>query len=74
MNHDQVPAHKYTYNLLQSMHGFQGGVLPRGDVYSYEILLLEMFTGKRPTDDRFTGDMNLRKWVGEALSARFLNN
>lgn len=38
-----------------------------GDVYSYGILLLEMFTGKKPTDDMFSGEMSLKEWVGKAL-------
>jgi len=35
----------------------------RGDVYSYNILLLEMFTAKSPTEDMFIEGLSLRKFV-----------
>lgn len=38
-----------------------------GDVYSYGILLLEMFTGKRPTDDMFNDGLDLHNFVKTAL-------
>ncbi|KAM3733625.1 hypothetical protein ACB098_11G151100 [Castanea mollissima] len=33
------------------------------DVYSYGILLLKMFTGKRPTDNIFQDDFNLHDYI-----------
>lgn len=36
-------------------------------MYSYGILLLEMFTSKRPTDDMFKGEMSIKVWVENAL-------
>uniref|UniRef100_A0A5B7AAK6 non-specific serine/threonine protein kinase n=1 Tax=Davidia involucrata TaxID=16924 RepID=A0A5B7AAK6_DAVIN len=41
-----------------------------GDMYSYGILLLEMFTGKRPTDELFKDSLNLHNFVKEALPNR----
>lgn len=35
----------------------------KGDVYSFGILVLEIVTGKKPTDDMFVGGLSLPKWV-----------
>ncbi|KAK3231278.1 hypothetical protein Dsin_003159 [Dipteronia sinensis] len=45
------------------------GVKPTtsGDVYSYGVMLLELFTGKSPTSRDFNGEMNLIKWVQSAF-------
>lgn len=34
-----------------------------GDVYSFGITLLELFTGKSPTDEGFSEKQNIVKWV-----------
>ena len=38
-----------------------------GDVYSYGVLLLEMFTGVSPTDERIRDGLNLHKHVEMAF-------
>ena len=43
-----------------------------GDVYSFVILLLEMFTGRRPTDKLFKDDLNLHNFVKLALLGRVM--
>ncbi|XP_055960170.1 LRR receptor-like serine/threonine-protein kinase EFR [Mercurialis annua] len=39
-----------------------------GDVYSYRTLLLESFTGKRPTDEALKDGYNLHKFSVSAFS------
>ena len=43
-----------------------------GDVYSYGVLLLEMLTGRRPTDPFFNDTTNLPKYVEMACPGNLL--
>jgi serine/threonine protein kinase len=44
-----------------------------GDIYSYGVLLLEMFTGKRPTDDMFKEGLSIQKFTALALPERVMD-
>ncbi|CAI9090347.1 OLC1v1025104C1 [Oldenlandia corymbosa var. corymbosa] len=47
-----------------------GGLISRRcDIYSYGIMLMEVFTRKKPSNEMFTGDFNLKTWVNNAMSA-----
>ncbi|KAK1610961.1 hypothetical protein QYE76_034634 [Lolium multiflorum] len=54
-------------------YGQGNEVSVNGDTYSYGILLLELFTGKRPTDSEFLQDLNLHRFVEIALRDQVTN-
>ncbi|PRQ57151.1 putative protein kinase RLK-Pelle-LRR-XII-1 family [Rosa chinensis] len=53
---------------------YAGGVEPsrQGDVYSYGVLVLEMFTGRRPVDKMFKEGLNLHNFVKMAIPERVM--
>ncbi|RVW98531.1 putative LRR receptor-like serine/threonine-protein kinase [Vitis vinifera] len=56
-----------TIGYMAPEHGLDGIVSTKSDVYSYGILLMEVFSRKKPMDEMFTGDLTLKTWV-ESLS------
>ncbi|KAL6847919.1 hypothetical protein ACP4OV_022047 [Aristida adscensionis] len=54
-------------------YGEGSAVSTTGDVYSLGILLLEMFTGRNPTDDIFRDSLDLHKFTENALGERTLD-
>ncbi|KAK3437698.1 hypothetical protein EUGRSUZ_C02282, partial [Eucalyptus grandis] len=62
-----------TIGYVAPEYGLEGKVSTKGDVYSFGILLLEVITRKKPTDEMFNADMSLRLWVGAAIPNRVLD-
>ncbi|KAK8358453.1 hypothetical protein V6Z11_A04G021800 [Gossypium hirsutum] len=56
-----------TIGYARPEYGMGSELSTKGDVYSYGILLLEMFTGKRPTDERFKESLSLHNFVKPTL-------
>ncbi|KAL3642259.1 hypothetical protein CASFOL_013074 [Castilleja foliolosa] len=63
---------KGTIGYAAPEHGMGAQMSILGDVYSFGILLLEMFTGKRPTDDLFTENSSLHSFVKTAVPDRVI--
>ncbi|RHN57111.1 putative protein kinase RLK-Pelle-LRR-XII-1 family [Medicago truncatula] len=53
---------KGTIGYIPPEYGEGVPVSPKGDIYSFGILLLEMFTGKRPTNNNFSERLSLHKF------------
>ena len=47
-----------------------GEASTEGDVYSYGVLVLEMFIGRMPTDDMFKDGLNLHNFVKMTVPKR----
>ncbi|CDP10862.1 unnamed protein product [Coffea canephora] len=55
---------------FKALYGMGVAASILGDVYSYGILLLEMITRKRPTDDMFMDELDLHNYVNRALAGQ----
>ncbi|KAJ8770544.1 hypothetical protein K2173_018035 [Erythroxylum novogranatense] len=61
---------KGTIGYAPPEYGMGGAASKEGDVYSYGILVLEMFSGRRPTDEMFKEGLNLRDFISIAMPQR----
>ncbi|PQP93874.1 putative LRR receptor-like serine/threonine-protein kinase [Prunus yedoensis var. nudiflora] len=60
-------ALKGSIGYIPPEYGMGGQVSIMGDIYSFGILLLEMFIGKRPTDDMFTEGLSIHQFTAMAM-------
>ncbi|KAF3455898.1 hypothetical protein FNV43_RR00540 [Rhamnella rubrinervis] len=71
-NHSSTIGLKGSIGYAAPEYGIGGKASMQGDVYSYGILLLEMFTGKRPTDEMFKDGFNIHHFAKMGLPERLL--
>ncbi|KAL5817161.1 hypothetical protein ACOSQ3_025539 [Xanthoceras sorbifolium] len=61
-----------TVGYVAPEYGMGSQVSMQGDVYSFGILLLEMFTGRRPTDSMFSADLTLHDFAKTAVPEKVM--
>ncbi|PWA37929.1 cGMP-dependent kinase [Artemisia annua] len=67
LNQNSSSGVKGTIGYAPPEYGIGSEMTSCGDVYSFGILLLEVMTGKKPTDDMFIEDLSLHKFAYMAL-------
>ncbi|MED6171354.1 hypothetical protein PIB30_040057 [Stylosanthes scabra] len=63
---------KGTFGYAPPEYGMSYQVCMEGDMYSFGIVILEMLTGKRPTDEMFKDGHNLHNYVEASISSNIL--
>ncbi|KAK7367086.1 hypothetical protein VNO80_09095 [Phaseolus coccineus] len=63
---------KGTVGYAPPEYGMSSEVSTLGDMYSFGILVLEILTGRRPTDKMFEGGLNLHNFVSISFPSNLL--
>ncbi|KAL3735372.1 hypothetical protein ACJRO7_024496 [Eucalyptus globulus] len=71
-DHSSSMAVRGSVGYVPPEYGMGGMVSTQGDVYSYGIVLLEMLTGRRPTEEAFKDHLNLHNFVKVGLPDRVM--
>ncbi|KAL2489368.1 putative LRR receptor-like serine/threonine-protein kinase [Forsythia ovata] len=56
-----------TLGYIAPEYGLEGSVSIRCDVYSYGIMLMEVFTRMKPSSEIFSGELSLRSWINDSM-------
>lgn len=64
---------KGTIGYMPPEYARGGNASTCGDVYSFGIVLLEMLTGRRPTDHVFVDELNIVKFVERSFPDKILD-
>ncbi|XP_074282473.1 uncharacterized protein LOC141606993 [Silene latifolia] len=72
LNQSSTTGIRGTIGYAAPEYGLGSKASKDGDIYSYGILLLELMTGKSPTDNMFKEDDNLRMYAEATLPEQVL--
>ncbi|KAH9624716.1 hypothetical protein KSS87_015615 [Heliosperma pusillum] len=72
LNHSSSIGVQGTVGYAAPEYGLGSEASTEGDIYSYGTLLLELMTGKRPTNNMFEANFNLHMYAKEALPDQVL--
>ncbi|PRQ37599.1 putative protein kinase RLK-Pelle-LRR-XII-1 family [Rosa chinensis] len=71
-NKEETQTTLGTLGCIIPENGSEGKVSAKGDIYSFGIMLFEILTRKKPTDELFFGELTLRQWINASIPERVI--
>ncbi|KAJ9552163.1 hypothetical protein OSB04_016208 [Centaurea solstitialis] len=68
---DSLPVISGTHGYIAPEYGYTCNVTEKSDTYSFGVILMELATGKRPTEPEYGENKEIAQWVHNEMRSKY---